>query len=556
VETVLVASLGDSPAVVTAMVDLLYEQTEKSEVGQINKVVVLCPKGDTIKWSYDLVEDGLQGKCQVECCLLPFDDANGEEESFKFLRVLYQLLAQHQALGDVVYLSLAGGRKNMSALMALLVPLFPCVKKLYHVIDLDEDTRKRNFVPIEEMIEKFSEDERKSLLHPNTSRLRLIDIPYGERQRVSDEFRSRLFTITDKELDELWEKDAAEAEATQLYRSLTTSSLPMRSNSEGRILRVFVTEHVKNEYQQMCRDNVLRAKNFAICFEQMRIADNLAHPNHLHGYISGKISQDVSMLFHYYKRLDTAERPFYYTWPEGIHRYPHSDVHRVIICGLAVEREGKYEPEEKVLLGWAAKPMKKYPVETLFPTKSILLVPLGTSPMVATQLYTLLREEEGRVIQEVRLIYPERSNLIRRGVRLLKRAFSESDVACLEVPVKGLKDIASSEDCLTYQKTVEQTIQDVQTKYPDCQIDLALSGGRKGMAALTMFVAQQKRIRYVYHTLINDEELYRRVTAETEIETLDSPKVSNSMVNNRLFLQTYDRTKFALFKVPVLAAGI
>src|SRR2546428_1915208 len=104
-ETVLVASLGDSPAVVTAMVDLLDEQAEKGEVSRVDKVEVLCPQGEAIQWSYNLVEDGLRGRCSVESYQLDFVDANGEEESFEFLRVLYQLLAQHQALDDVVYLS-------------------------------------------------------------------------------------------------------------------------------------------------------------------------------------------------------------------------------------------------------------------------------------------------------------------------------------------------------------------------------------------------------------------------------------------------------------------
>ena len=76
------------------------------------------------------------------------------------------------------------------------------------------------------------------------------------------------------------------------------------------------------------------------------------------------------------------------------------------------------------------------------------------------------------------------------------------------------------------------------------------------MAALTMFAAQRKHIRYVYHTLINDEALYQRIISETDIETLDSPKVSSSTVKNRLFLQAYDITKFALFRVPVLPTGV
>ena len=77
------------------------------------------------------------------------------------------------------------------------------------------------------------------------------------------------------------------------------------------------------------------------------------------------------------------------------------------------------------------------------------------------------------------------------------------------------------------------------------------------MAALSMFVAQRKGIRYVYHTLITDKQLNDQVEQETEIEDLRSP-INEPHRNNRLFLREYEGngpyTKFVLFKVPVLPA--
>ena len=54
-----------------------------------------------------------------------------------------------------------------------------------------------------------------------------------------------------------------------------------------------------------------------------------------------------------------------------------------------------------------------------------------------------------------------------------------------------------------------------------CAIDLALSGGRKGMSAMAMFAAQKAGLRYVYHTLIIDESLERKVQHQTCLDTLN-----------------------------------
>ena len=79
------------------------------------------------------------------------------------------------------------------------------------------------------------------------------------------------------------------------------------------------------------------------------------------------------------------------------------------------------------------------------------------------------------------------------------------------------------------------------------------------MAALAMFVAQRKGIRYVYHTLITDKRLSQEVEQQTEIAALRPMLISDKERNDRLFLRAYEGngpyTKFVLFKVPVLPAG-
>ncbi len=159
---ILIASLGELPVVVTAMYDMLTEQEQMP----VSTVVVLHTQGEDalIPLAIDPIWEALPRECLVESEPLVLEDAEGNiakdadrtPASIAFLHSLYRLLDNAQrAGGDSVYLSLAGGRKNMSALMAIFVPLFPCVKKLYHLIDRDESCRvslslqnyRRNYEP-------------------------------------------------------------------------------------------------------------------------------------------------------------------------------------------------------------------------------------------------------------------------------------------------------------------------------------------------------------------------------------------------------------------------
>ncbi len=213
-EHFLIATLGESPVVITAMYDLLTKQ----ENLPITKVLLLHPQEDLILDTIDLIQDALKDRCEVIAEPLPFEDANSEVEAFDFLHVLYMLLNNAQKSGDTVYLSLAGGRKNMSALMAILVPLFPCVKGLYHLIDKDEHSRKQHFKSIEELFE-CSDDERHAFFFPPRDRMKLVDIPYGEQQQVSESFRSLLYTVTEEELEDVWERNLRKQKLAETYQA-------------------------------------------------------------------------------------------------------------------------------------------------------------------------------------------------------------------------------------------------------------------------------------------------------------------------------------------------
>ena len=174
-KNILVATLGESPIVVTSMVKALKEEAKVS----IDQVDVIYPGDEGIDLGYDIIADHLrkQGIC-VEQHLLPFPDTNSRETSMTFLQILSGLIEVHERAGNHVYLSLAGGRKNMSALMAVTCQFFECIRGLYHILDrYEDDSNKRNFHSIEALWD-FGEEERNKRLNSPVDALILVKIPY------------------------------------------------------------------------------------------------------------------------------------------------------------------------------------------------------------------------------------------------------------------------------------------------------------------------------------------------------------------------------------------
>src|SRR5262249_30249951 len=106
---------------------------------------------------------------------LPFDDARTEAHSLDFLRLLNGYLQVHEALGNSVYLSLAGGRKHISALMAVLPQFYPCVQGLYHLHDTEANNPRRQVtIP---QLERMAKEEQQQRLLPPAERFRLVTLP-------------------------------------------------------------------------------------------------------------------------------------------------------------------------------------------------------------------------------------------------------------------------------------------------------------------------------------------------------------------------------------------
>ena len=512
-KNVLIATLGESPIVVTSMVKALQEKKGIP----IDHLHVVHPKGEKlIDLGYDMIKGHLEGQCQVNPCILPCSDTNSSEISMEFLQILSDLIAPHEYAKDNVYLSLAGGRKNMSALMAVTCQFFECVRGLYHILDKYEDNPdKRNFHSIEELFD-FEEAEQKKKLSPQAEDMILVEIPYPN---LSNSTALRKYFANPNvpvpiEID---------GELDAFYREIF-------QKEKTELLDVYLSEEAYQRYKKAGGGD--KAKRLKNCFRSMGNPQTLE--KHIHPLSNSKTDCKC------FKMGNTDERIFFY------------QTDAKIIVATIVQHDNEYEQ-----IANGNKPLYSRDHPHCIQTKEledngILIAPLGKSPMVVTQTFTLLSKREGVNIKKVVVVHPKNAE-IRNGVNLLKEAFKKKKkgIDFKPVEIQDIQDIASDDDCKTYLEKLVSVIE--KETEQNTSIYLSLSGGRKGMTALTLFAAQQANIDAVYHTLITNIDLEKKIEEETTLTALQS--LSRSKKIQHLFLDAYDESKFELFRVPVIRLG-
>jgi len=530
---ILIATLGDHPAVITAGVSAL----DKLAKIPIHCVHVIHPQ-DSGKFigreGFGLVKQHLQGQCDVRSVPLPFADANSTATSVQFLQILTGVLEQYRdEQAFRVYLLLSGGRKNMAALMALVTQFFGSVRGLYHLTDRKEETHNPLFPSIEQMELGMTEAEVVATLSPPLDRLNLISIPFPGALASSTELWRALKSF---ELEEKAVPLLLSPEAERFFRQI------FQPQSSGSTLDVWLSRTAHQRLQSWGEGSV-HAKEFLTCFEHMQ------DPNMLKARVHGTFDQ-----FSFFKRRRTQERPFFFTEPNPIVLYPEKTVERVIVCDLAVEQgNGQYDPTaEGILANIDDAPYIH--LSDLNRRDLTLLVPLGTSPMIATQTYTLLskHEAEGKPrIPVVALFYPAQNPVIGNVARLLNRQFERRGVTVKDFPIEHLRDLDSKDACDTYLDALLKAIDKLRNDHPDRQVALSLSGGRKGMSALAYFAAQYAGIDRVFHTLITDVAIERQIELDMTFQALNKLPSDDARAR-RLFLEEYDQSKFELFAIPVI----
>lgn len=513
---VLIATLGESPIVVTAMVKALRELKNIS----IQTLHVLYPGIETeclIGLGCDMIEEHLRDVCQVQQWGLDFADCYSYETSIKFLRTLKGVLDLCEQAGDTVYLSLAGGRKNMSALLAVISQFYPCIRGLYHLLDVYEyDERRRNFYTLEQLVD-MNPDQRAAKLSPLVGNLKLVEIPYACFANAKK--LQRYFAAVKRDEDFVLETSgAADAFFSSIFQPQAEPPL-----------QVYLSRTAFEEYQKL---GVQIRQSLDHCFRRMTNAQLLE--SHVHKKFEGGFQTDCFC----FKMGSTKERLFYYR-QDG----------KVIVCCLTLHGSTYEQLINKGELWKKDHPPFK-PLSHLHEGEAVLLVPLGETPMIATQTYVLLLERENLRVSPIVVLYPQGHAPARNSADLLEDLCNRRNIPFEKKPIHSLKDIDSRSACETFRDELLKAINDLRARYPHKQIALSLSGGRKGMSVLTLFAAQYAGIDQVYHTLITDPGLEDQIERECSLKGLAT--LTPAKQAERLFLETYDHGQFALFPLPVI----
>ncbi len=200
-----ISPLGMSPPVVTAFVDYF---------GGVKDLVVMTTRDKRVKQGFELVRIALKmkyPKTRIHEVEIPFEDITTQNQNFEFMRIAGKAIKnQKEKFGsDVVYLNVAGGRKNMCITLSILGQ-FLNVDGIFHLITPDVkiinellENLRRDIQKIyaadteEEKVEVYKEKERMfdSLMFPKEFEViriptvpipedyikRLVDVLYNER---------------------------------------------------------------------------------------------------------------------------------------------------------------------------------------------------------------------------------------------------------------------------------------------------------------------------------------------------------------------------------------
>jgi len=170
---VLIASLGRSPGVITGTVDALIEEGKKP--GR----VYIATTSDELIWGecIPLLEREFWARypdieLDTRQIRISKDDIYDEQDNAEFMRRVAAVVGRERFWGNDVYLSLAGGRKTMSAVMALIGQLYGA-KAILHLL-VDPELEKDGVIT---RLLKLPEDRRELVLHPPADKRRLIEFP-------------------------------------------------------------------------------------------------------------------------------------------------------------------------------------------------------------------------------------------------------------------------------------------------------------------------------------------------------------------------------------------
>jgi CRISPR-associated protein Csx14 len=176
---VLLSSLGASPAIVTEAIDKVEEE-ERIEFDIV--VTIRTGHGESRRGEQDILRKHILSHYKGRILYIPLsvraENIYTEKDSLEYLTAVAEQLRAYRDSADV-YVSLAGGRKTMSASMAIAVQIYGAAL-LFHIIhrDVDESPSLRQKMSADYLVTLGSRSrELRSMLHPPLEKLQLVRFP-------------------------------------------------------------------------------------------------------------------------------------------------------------------------------------------------------------------------------------------------------------------------------------------------------------------------------------------------------------------------------------------
>ena len=172
---ILLATLGESPAVVTEAIDRL-----QADGIDIEPVVVLTTKDTYARDALNLLGEHLRsyynGKVYLRDARIldAFYDVDSDEAALEFMNHACSALRDYRKLGWEIYVCIAGGRKAMSALATLAVQFYGATL-LFHVLVEDPEIEKGGHIL---KLHNLPETEQNRFLHPPVDQIKLVRLPF------------------------------------------------------------------------------------------------------------------------------------------------------------------------------------------------------------------------------------------------------------------------------------------------------------------------------------------------------------------------------------------
>ena len=169
VRTAVISPLGLSPPVVTVFVKY---------TGGVRDLVILTTSDERVMQGFELVKVSMNvryPKTRIHEVRIPFDDVMNQEQNFEFMKIAGKAIkAQKEKYrSDVVYLNVAGGRKNMCITLSILGQ-FLDVDGIFHIVTPDVkiiNELLENLRPEIERIYHAESEEEKMRIYVEKERL-------------------------------------------------------------------------------------------------------------------------------------------------------------------------------------------------------------------------------------------------------------------------------------------------------------------------------------------------------------------------------------------------